>query len=256
MKRLKEGNLDDDTSIRLFFNAVLETNELCSIHQGFRSFDLGEIFKRKLRFFCDGPEEYFPEGGKTNYARDYGFELAICSEFAFHGFPVETSLESADVTTSFNGKKWFIECKRPRKKTSVRVSTKDAYSQLKKAFKKCEEPSFGAVAISMTKASMEELKIAHNATHQDAKTIAMESLEQIVSEYSKQLRALDNRVSNIVGLIFRLILPYWDFNIGEYGTYTGHAVVPFYPNGTDETETFRGIARVLSDDDLEIRQYK
>jgi len=257
LKRLKVNNLGDEQSSRFFFNALLEINELCDIHNGFRNMTMGKDFKQKLRMFCDGPEEYFKEGKKkNNYARDYGFELAIASQFASNGFPVQTSLETADVSTSFEGKQWLIECKRPRKKTSVRANTRDAYSQLKRGFRNSTDPSFGVVAISMTKAATGDLLIAYNASPKQAKAIAMDALEEIVSEYAKQLRKLDNWDKNIVGLIFRLIQPYWDFNVNEYGTYTGHSLVTFYPDGTEEIEAYRSIARILSGEDLEVKQYR
>jgi len=42
LKRLRVEDMEDKQALRLFFNALMEINELCDIHHGFRNKTFGK----------------------------------------------------------------------------------------------------------------------------------------------------------------------------------------------------------------------
>ena len=257
LKAIKPSESTEEYRFDNIFNTLLEINEICDIHEGLRNLKLGDAYVEKLRKFCYGPEEYYEKETRKNHqSRDYGFELAIASQFAKHGFQVETTFNDVDVSTIHNGQKWLIECKRPRYDHSIRGNTKAAFAQLKKRLAHTEVSSYGVAAIALTRAITDELLVLGNASNLEARKITMETLNQIVGIYGKELKGLNNRPAEVVGLIFRLILPYWDTKNREIGTYTGHAVISFNHDGSKEINAFRELTKAISDEPLEVYTYR
>lgn len=153
--QLLEVNDKDTLSGPEFFanavNSIYEANQIISVHNGLREFVASPELKRKLNLFVKGPHfaqaEDIEHG--TNLPRDIAFELTMAAYFNKAGFEIDFH-STADLRAVLDSRVFFLECKRPRKPTSVRASIKAAESQLFERYKTIDSSSvFGIIALSI-----------------------------------------------------------------------------------------------------------
>lgn len=135
-------------------NSLYEAGRLINIHTGLKDFVVTQELKSKLQLFIKGPEFSLSEniGSGSQQPRDIAFELFMASAFNLSGFTIDFHTE-ADLRASLGDNIFFLECKRPRSRHSVRANVRSAASQLRVRYKSTVASNrvSGIIALSIDK---------------------------------------------------------------------------------------------------------
>lgn len=121
-KILKKWSTDLQTPTFRELWGITELMDLCEFYKSFHS---GTEDIQSLIHSIKGGSTTIEKSQKC-YARDYAFELKIASRFKRAGFNIINE-KSHDVVVEKDGAKLFLECKRPRKDTTIVNNISYAY---------------------------------------------------------------------------------------------------------------------------------
>ncbi len=148
-----EALLSEPGEVVRLTDAMLESVELCTIHQSLAGTTNPEV-RARLKKFVKGPLAYRDEKVESagNRARNYGFELSLGAMLIRCGIDVRFRSDG-DLSLQIGGREVFIECKRPQAERSVNSNVKGALRQLEVLYEQADVPqrARGLVALSATK---------------------------------------------------------------------------------------------------------
>lgn len=190
-----------------YVNLVYEVQELFSIYEGLSTLNDSAV-SGKLKQFIKGPDVVTKENPNrsTNQARNIAFELLIASKLYTSGFEIDFGTD-ADLCFSYNGKRIFVECKRPQFNHQVNSNLKGAFKQLKNRYSgyPYDKNVFGVAALSVSKILNPDLDILVSKTASSMHTYIEKLLFDFHVENNKRyLRTNDERT---IGLIVYFSTP-------------------------------------------------
>jgi len=200
------GKVDEllkSNRIESLTNSVSESIELGMIRKGLASL-LGqdEQLARRIRKIIKGPEYAKQEltDTSTNEPRNYAFELMIASYCAAAGYTIDLS-DDADLAFEDEGRKVFIECKRPASVKAVGANVSRALSQLTKRYNASAFAGLkrGVVALSISKIINREQRLISIETEADLSGQLRSIVRKFVSEHEQfWQRTLDIRTLGVI----------------------------------------------------------
>jgi len=131
-----------------------------------------------------------------------------------------------------------------------------AYKQLQRRSEKTSKPNYGVVAVSFTKVIMQDSLLGVNGAKTVTEAIAVSLMSKVVERFGRELRSVSSRPNMVIGLLFRLILPYWEIENNERGTFALYSSVSFYGDGTREIESFKQLTQAISENDVSVFTYR
>jgi hypothetical protein len=143
----KKGKVEAKESLRMFFNAHLEANELIRIKNVFDKHN--ELVDHdSIKKTVSGQK--FRNGSKKDQSRDFAFELGVATRFIKAGYYVELN-NLADLVAQVNGRTLYVECKRIKSQRQLEKRVKEANKQLESRFLIDKNHlSRGMVALNLT----------------------------------------------------------------------------------------------------------
>lgn len=140
-KRTRFGNYEKDfdefikaggtgsakESVKTFFNAHLEANELIRIKNAFDSFNSTQALETIKKAVAG---QRFRNESKSDQSRDFAFELSMASRFLKAGYEVDLRTIT-DIVVEIDSRPLYVECKRIKSEKQLEKRVKEANKQTK-----------------------------------------------------------------------------------------------------------------------------
>jgi len=206
VEAFNEGRVDEllkTRTVESLTNSMAEALELGMIRKGLASL-LGqdEELARRIRKTIKGPEYAKQEqtDTSTNEPRNYAFELVIASYCAAAEYRIDLT-EVADLAFEDDGRKIFIECKRPASVKAIGSNVSKALSQLTKRYDATNFAGLkrGFVALSISKIINREQRLLSVRTEAYLSKQLGSIVERFIREHERSWqRALDIRTLGVI----------------------------------------------------------
>lgn len=121
------GKGDAKESVKSFFNAQLEANDLIRVKNTFDSFNSAQALETIKKSVAG---QKFRNGSQTDQSRDFAFELSMASRFIRAGYDVDLRTIT-DIVVEIDGKRLYVECKRIKSEKQLEKRVKEANTQTK-----------------------------------------------------------------------------------------------------------------------------
>jgi hypothetical protein len=121
------GKENAKESVKTFFNAQLEANDLIRVKNAFDSFNSAQALDTIKKSVAG---QKFRNGSKTDQSRDFAFELSMASRFIKAGYDVDLRTIT-DIVVEIDGRRLYVECKRIKSEKQLEKRVKEANSQTK-----------------------------------------------------------------------------------------------------------------------------
>jgi len=126
---IRTGDLKSPTeNLKTFFNAHLEANELIRIKNAFDSLNSNYAFDA-IKKTVSG--QRFRNSCKSDYSRDFAFELSMASRFLKAGYEVDVRTIT-DLIVDIDSRPLYVECKRIKSANQLEKRVKEANEQTRK----------------------------------------------------------------------------------------------------------------------------
>ena len=185
--------------------ALSECHELAGLRDFLPTCD-PSVLKTKLRLVLRGPDLPLDEDTATSEARNTLFELSF-GAMLWHGGLNPTLGVHPDLTCEIDGRAYFIECKRPFYRHSMKDVIGVARGQLARDLRSHGSPGTGAIiAISASKA----LNRGDKLLDEPNEALALHELFKRLRDLTHTFRrsyATKNVGEHVVGTIFHVITP-------------------------------------------------
>ena len=221
--------------------ALTESQELMAVVAFLRTVPPGRA-KKKLQIVLKGPDLPADEDGNSNHARNTMFELNLAARLRRAGVAVEIGGD-ADLDFTYNGLRWFGECKRPYKLENVVNNIGDACQQLGERLASSRLAARGLLAISISRPLTTKAPYLEFSSEEDLRLALKERVGRITQIMQEQMEGLERCRGPRGGfglLIAHLIMPAWNVR-------TRMPVGIQYSAGTDIARDGRGDGQRLWD---------
>lgn len=162
--------------------ALVEALEFRDVLKAFQH-EPPKALKGKLSRVLNGPQKPSDETKADNEPRNTMFELALAAEWKLKG--LEVAIGEPDITLRIKEVPFFVECKRPFTKYSVRANIGDAAKKLgKKLDADGNESCMGIVSISVSRLLNPGTKVFIAPTEKDMEILGDE-VQKIQFEHAK-----------------------------------------------------------------------
>ncbi len=221
--------------------ALTESQELMAVVAFLRTVALDRA-KKKLQIVLKGPDLPADENENSNYARNTMFELNLAARLRRAGVAVEIGGD-ADLDFTYNGLRWFGECKRPYKLESITNNIGDACQQLGQRLASSRLAARGLLAISISRPLTTKAPYLEFSNEVELRLALKERVGRITQIMQEQMEGLERCRGPQGGfglLIAHLIMPAWNVR-------TRMPVGIQYSAGTDIGRDGRGDGQRLWD---------
>lgn len=181
---------------------IAELMELCEFYNSFHSGE--EDIKDLIHLIQRGSTTL--EKSQSCSARDYSFELKVASRFKRAGFNIIND-KSHDVIVEKDGKKLFLECKRPRKESTIVNNISYAYDEQFKDLANRQEQAI--LCIDLSNILYDRFVKSFKEKGEENITTNKEALEAFRDNYDRYNKNfLEENASEIVHGVRMVILSY------------------------------------------------
>lgn len=202
-----------------------------------------EITRRKIAKVLAGPLLPNDEDKNSNEARNTLFELNVAARLRRAGIIASPGID-ADVECEFDGRKLFVECKRPFRERNVAKQIRKAGKQLKTRLTRAASGSRGIVAVSLSKTLNRGDKFFVYTEESRAKEVLSRQLEGLAERVKKSWIRLGK--DGVIGILFHVVTASLDrkndrYNLGEQ--INAH---PLAPDGSTDYGVFKRLSGALA----------
>jgi len=199
---LKKKFINEIGHDQLFWS-LIEAAEFADIYSALRDFEPNSL-KEKLRYALEGPVNPNNETSTSNIGRNTMFELNLASRLVQGGVPVYLQT-NPDLTCEVDGRKIYIQCKRPFSESGIPRNISDACRQLVRDLNSSNDRGArGVIAISVSRIQNPGDKLFVADKEHNLKKLIGDCIQSVGERYRKSWANMDKR---IIGLLFHLITP-------------------------------------------------
>jgi hypothetical protein len=190
--------------------ALTESQELITLLPYLRSLP-GEPVQKKLNIALQGPALPVEEGTNSNHPRNTMFELSLAARLYRAGIAVDIGGD-ADLAFTYNGLRWFGECKRPYKVETIERNLSEACCQLRERLSSSSLAVSGLLAISVSRPIATKAAYLEYTSEVELRRVLRVHVMAMVRLMEERMQDLDAcRVVPGVGLLIgHLTIPAWN----------------------------------------------
>jgi hypothetical protein len=233
-------NEDSDTDRAIAGFAQVESLELADLVPFLTTYE-ETVLQPKVRAILGGPVLPGDENHASNQARNIMFELSLASKLARAGLTPRLG-EHPDLECEVDGKRLWIECKRPLSATKVGKRIGEAYRQLHRDMKSAPPGTRGVIAISLSKLVNPRDTFLSYSSEDRASEFLGDELQRLADRSERSRRMLPPA---IVGLLFHVMTPAVHRETGIMVLADQLNIQERAASGTADHRVFRRFAEVL-----------
>jgi hypothetical protein len=193
---------DSDADRAILGFAQVESLELAKLVPFLKTCDNTDLLP-KVRAILRGPVLPADENQASNQARNIMFELSLASKLARAGLAPQLG-EHPDLQCEVEGKRLWIECKRPLSAEKVGKRIVEANRQLHRHMKAAPSDMRGIIAVSLSKVVSSGDTFLAYTDEARASTFLSDELERLAGRSERSQRTLP---PVIIGLLFHVMTP-------------------------------------------------